>query len=529
MVNEKATPAVLEEQLTGIYDGKECIKDSEKQPNNQTIWDKYPGMSFVDLVRAGVGVVEPRRKTKLDILNELAASITHPDFFRLKYPSATEEELEERREKGEKIKASELKVLIVDEILRHADAKKWKLCRTSGFTYIYNGAYWEVLDDDDVKHFLSDCAMKMGIQSTMASEVTFVDNLYRQFLFSAHLQPPEFDNRKVLINLKNGTFEITTSNQKLKPFDPNDFITYQLPFYFNEDATAPLFDKYINRVLPDPTAQAVLAEYAGYLFMRNGTSLKFEKCLILHGSGANGKSVFYEVLTAMLGAENVSRYSLQELTDNTGYYRAEIANKLVNYASEISRQMNADLFKKLASGEPFTARSPYGRPFEVANYAKMIFNANELPKDTEQTNAFFRRFLIVPFMVTIPEEEQDKELHLRIINNELAGVFNWVLAGLRRLLANKRFTDCQAAAECLNQYKIDSDTVASFLIENDYKKGIDSRIPLKDFYQEYKAYCYEDGYRACSNRTFSERLRAKGYEITRSNGGRYIFAEKKMF
>jgi putative DNA primase/helicase len=115
---------------------------------------------------------------------------------------------------------------------------------------------------------------------------------------------------------------------------------------------------------------------------------------------------------------------LQELTDQSGYYRAGISKKLANYASEISRQMNSDLFKKLASGEPFTARHIYESPLEVFNYAKMIFNVNELTKDIEQTNAFFRRFLIVPFNITIPESEQNKELHRNIIDNELAGVFN---------------------------------------------------------------------------------------------------------
>lgn len=464
--------------------------------------------------------------SKKEILTSLIDGIQKVDFLKLKYPDATEEELDERREK-EKVKIPELKVLIVEEILRQAKSKRWNLCKNGGFSYLYNGSYWEVLSEDDVKHFLSRCAMKMGIQSTTAGEVSFVDNLYRQFQFSAHLQPPEFEKNKVLINLKNGTFEVTTDNQDLRKFDPGDFLTYQLPFDYNPEAQAPIYNRYLDRVLPDPTAQAVLAEYAGYLFIRNGNGMKFEKCLILYGNGANGKSVFYEVLTALLGAENVSRYSLQELTDNTGYYRAEIANKLVNYASEISRQMNADMFKKLASGEPFTARSPYEKPFEVTNYAKLIFNANELPKDTEQTNAFFRRFLIIPFTETIPEEEQDKELHLKIIEKELPGVFNWVLDGLRRLLENKKFTTCRASQEALEKYRIDSDTTASFLMENDYQRSFEERMPLKDLYQEYKGYCYSDGYKAVSNRTFADRLRSKGYEILRSGDTRYVYVEKK--
>jgi putative DNA primase/helicase len=266
------------------------------------------------------------------------------------YPNISTEERAEI-----KVKRPEMKVLIIDEILQQAQANNWALCKQGGFCYLYNGAYWETLTEDDVKHFLSECAAKLGTKQVLAKECQFVDDLYKQFLFSAHLQPPEFAPNKVLINLQNGTFEVTTESQELRIFNNTDFLTYQLPFRHDSAATAPIFRKYLDRVLPDKMAQAVLSEYAGYLFIRHGSGLKFEKCLILYGNGANGKSVFFEILTVLLGRENVSTYPLSDLTDKTGYYRAEIANKLLNYASEISKEMNCDLFKKLASGETFTA------------------------------------------------------------------------------------------------------------------------------------------------------------------------------
>ena len=463
---------------------------------------------------------DPPRKTKANILKSLIEQIEPIDFAEKQYPNLPDEE---RKEK--KVNRSEIRVLILDEILKVAQENNWALCKQGGFSYLYNGAYWEALDEEDLKHFLSACAKAMGLKPTLADDYKFVKELYEQFLFSAHLQPPEYDNDTVLINLINGTFRINTHTQELIPFSPTHFLTYQLPFEYNRQATCPIFMNYLKRVLPDKTAQAVLAEYAGYLFIRHGSGLKFEKCLILYGSGANGKSVFFEVLTALLGRENVSTYTLFELTDKTGYYRAEIANKLLNYASEISREMNADLFKKLASGETFTARSPYGKPCEVRNYAKMIFNANELPKDTEQTNAFFRRFLIVPFLETIPEAEQDKELHRKIIENELAGVFLWVLDGLGRLLSNKKFTECHLAAETLKQYQVESDSVQMFLSDNEYQPSTNETRLLRELYVEYKMYCNEDGYRVCSNRTFADRLRKKQFDI-RKSGDRYVYIEK---
>lgn len=465
-------------------------------------------------------LAQSKGENKAKILKALIEQCMLVDFVEKLHPTLSEEERADI-----KIKRPELKVLIVEEILRHAQKNNWSLCKQGGSCYLYNSAYWETLNVDDVKHFISECAIRLGVKRVLAKECQFVDDLYKQFLFSAHLQPPTFEPDRVLINLQNGTFEVTTATQKLRAFNEADFLTHQLPFSYDKTATATMFQKYLDRVLPDKTAQAVLSEYAGYLFIRHGSGLKFEKCLILYGNGANGKSVFFEVLTALLGRDNVSTYQLSDLTDKTGYYRAEIADRLLNYSSEISKEMNCDMFKKLASGETFTARSPYGRPFEVRNYAKMIFNANELPKDTEQNNAFYRRFIIIPFDVTIPAEEQDKELHQKIINNELAGVFNWVLDGLKRLLSNKKFTNCNAIEKTLEQYRTESDSTQMFLIENNYHQSNTDRMRLHALYQYYKSFCNEDGYRACSNRTFSDRLRSKGFDIVKS-GDRYIYIKK---
>lgn len=104
----------------------------------------------------------------------------------------------------------------------------------------------------------------------------------------------------------------------------------------------------------------------------------------------------------MLGIENVSSYSLQSITNDNGYFRAKLANKLVNYASEINGKLESSIFKQMVSGEPVESRLPYGQPFMLKEYAKFIFNCNELPKDVEHTTAYFRRFLIIPFDVTIP-------------------------------------------------------------------------------------------------------------------------------
>ncbi len=119
------------------------------------------------------------------------------------------------------------------------------------------------------------------------------------------------------------------------------------------------------------------------------------------------------------------------------YSRAKLPDILLNYSSEKGTELNPDIFKALVSGEPLQARHPYGRVFTIRNTVRFIVNANELPKETEQTEAYFRRFLIIPFEVTIPESQRDIFLAEKIIKTELGGVFNWLLVGLNRIMVQK--------------------------------------------------------------------------------------------
>jgi putative DNA primase/helicase len=454
-----------------------------------------------------------------EILQQLIEQFEPLDFEALANPHNVE---------NFKLKTKHFLVISIENTLKTAEQKRWGLCKNQDFIYVYNGTYWAEIDKELFQKFLGEAAEKMGVAMFTARFYQFREQLFKQFLSTAYLPTPETLKNKVLINLVNGTFEISPQGTKLRPFDRSDFITYQLPFEYTPKAKAPIFEAYLNRVLPDKERQRVLAEYLGFVFIRHGSNqLKEEKALILYGTGANGKSVFFEIVNALLGRNNVSSYSLQELTDDSGYYRAMIANKLVNYASEISNTLQTDKFKKMVSGEPMPARLPYGKPMELTQYAKMIFNVNELPKDVEHTNAYFRRFLIIPFDVTIPEHEQDKNLHTKIIENELSGVFNWVLEGLNRLLEQRRFSNCDAAQKAVEQYRIESDSAQMFLNENEYKISATNEIPLKEIFSDYRSYCIEGGFRACSRRTFADRLRNIGYETTRKGYGMAVNAEKE--
>lgn len=419
-------------------------------------------------------------------------------------------------------------VSVIEILLKKTNEQKFSLCRKNEMVYLFNGEYWEHIDNVLFKDFLGQVALKIGVDKFDAKLHSFKDELLKQFISDARLKEIQSDNKTTLINLLNGTFEINGTTQNIREFRKSDFLTYQLPFEFNPNAKCTRFLKFLNEVLPEKELQDVLAEYLGYIFIKNGV-LKLEKVLLLYGTGANGKSVLFEIICALIGKHNITNYSLQSLTGKDGYHRAMIANKLLNYASEINGKLEVSFFKQLASGEPVEARLPYGNPQLITDYARFIFNCNELPRETEQTNAFFRRFIILPFKKTIPPEMQNKKLAEQIINDELSGIFNWVIQGLKRLLENETFTESEIVKNEVTQYEIESDSVLMFLEDLEYEASLSETITVSFIFNEYKTYCYENGYMICSVKTFSQRLIKKGIVKKRANPLTVFYIQKKFF
>jgi putative DNA primase/helicase len=441
--------------------------------------------------------------------------------------STSEKDKEDVLKKLSKFKLQDKHYYIccIDEVQDVAQENNWDIVRHNDEIYLYNGEYWQRVESDIFQIFLADVARALGVPSIIEKHHGFREQLQKQFAATQIFASPELDANKVYINLLDCTLQVSNGEVKNIPFDKVHFINYQLPYKYDSSAKCPLFLKFLSEMLPDESAQQVLAEYLGYLFIRNGNkSIKAEKMLVLFGSGANGKSVVFEIILALLGRENVSNYSLTSLTDTNGYYRAQISKKLVNYGSEIGGKLEADMLKKMASGEPIEARQPYGRPLLLHEYAKLIFNCNQLPKDVEQTDAYFRRFLILPFNVTIEEEKQDKSLANKIVDSELPGILNWVLEGLKRLLAQGKFTKCKISDDILTRYKIESDSVQIFLEEYNINKSTDSREykTLKTFYDAYRAFCSESGYKQISKLNCSKRLQSLKFLIEKRNIGKVV-------
>lgn len=283
-----------------------------------------------------------------------------------------------------------------------------------------------------------------------ASQREVVEGLFKQFPYTVMGLAVEQDKEK--INFLNGTLNLKTG--RLEQHLYSDYFRYVLPYPYKPSATCQMFMKYLDRVLPDKDAQKVLAEYIGWIF----TPLKLEKCLFLYGSGKNGKSVFVDIVEALLGKENISHESLSDMCGENGdRSRANLSGKLLNTCSDVApNAFSGDIFKRIASGEPISTRQLYKDVATLTDYAKMLFCLNELPKTNDKSNGYFRRFLIVPFKVQIPKSEVDPKLAEQIVSTELPGIMNWVLEGRERLITQSGFTESSLCQKQLEEYRYGS-------------------------------------------------------------------------
>ena len=503
--------------------------NSHKEVKNIQIQLPYKYTDFSEFTAKVIGRAEPidflkretegLQKKKSKIEKELNSGKLDDDKRNKLQKDLSKIEADLKRKKSATQRA--IIVIIIEELKKHTSISDTNfLCANNGKIYLYINTHWNLVDIEAFRSLLKKVAIKLGASKYMAKHFKFIDELESQFKSELSRNFQTKKSNSVLINFKNGTYDF--KNNRLRPHSPDDNFTYVLDYDFNPDKKAALWQKFLDEVIPDKEKQMILAEFIASAFVKNDV-LKLEKMLILFGVGSNGKSVVFEVITELLGTENISNHNLEALSDKKGYSLAGIENKLLNYSSELSNKINADRVKQLASGEPVEARLPYEQPFFVKNYAKFMFNTNVLPKDVEHTHGFFRRFMIIHFDQIISKDKQDKELPNRIVKSELDGVFNWVLDGLNRLLKNKGFSKCESSEKLVNQYKLTSDSVGEYLNEHNAEKSIKSSVKLKFLFAEYRRYCIESGYRYVNKSNFEQRVEHHGYSIGKVRKVKSVF------
>jgi len=360
----------------------------------------------------------------------------------------------------------EIMQMVVKEVIRAADDTLWNpdySLRPHGEQQIfcYTGTYWKLVEPAMWKDFVGQCSAKCGVPESLLMDSVFMKRMYDGIAYNIfkHRQPTGNDD-EVWLNMPNYTLELKRDGSVIvREHRKEDLFFYCLPYPYDPLAECPLWHRFLDRVVPEAQAQQLLAEYIGYSLMR---SHRFEKMLWLVGPGQNGKSTVLEVLEALFGSENVSNLSLDQLT-NDQIMRSAFEHKLLNISSETGDRINASVMKRICTGEAVTVEQKYVNPHETTSYGKVVMATNEFPRP-ENTGAFFRRILILPFQVTIPDSEKDIHLAEKL-KTELPGILNWVLSFLPDLMRRGEFTTSESSSQALEDYKLESDNVRLFLSE----------------------------------------------------------------
>ena len=229
--------------------------------------------------------------------------------------------------------------------------------------------------------------------------------------------------------------------------------------------------------------------------------------LWLYGEGLNGKSVTLEVVETLLGSKNVSYLSLSDLT-NDDVKRAGIEHKMLNISHESGKDVNPNVLKQLTSGERVTMKHLYRDPYESNDYGKFMAAFNQLPR-AENTFGFFRRLIVLPYEVTIPKEEIDRQLSSKL-KAEVSGVLNWVLKSLPRLMKDSEFTASENCERALERYRIQSDNVRLFV--NEMCEKSDYTTLASEIYTAYRNYCLGASLKPIGKNKFYDRLESLGFK-----------------
>ena len=403
-------------------------------------------------------------------------------------------------------------VLVVEKVKEVTEQLGYGLViNEEGTCYLYNKVFWEPINELDLKHFLGKAFQKMGADKYTARNVRIANRIHEQACYSLYKQT-ERDKGVVKINLTNTTLVIGHDGSvKEQEHSADDYFFYVLPYEYAPKAMCPMFQKFLDEVLPEKDVQEVLQEFVGCCL---NPFIKLEKVLCCIGTGANGKSVFFETIMAVLGENNVSSYNINSLCDDKGYSRIMIKNKLLNYSSDFNGKIWGNgIFKQLASGEPVEARQLYQDPEMVKGYARLAFNCNSIPTSSDSSYGFRRRLLMIPFGMKISKEKADPDLARKLLS-ELPGILLWAIEGLQRFIRNGKKLSSSPTIEALEQeYKEDTDSVVMFLGSKHYIPGDKDFKRLSELYNEYKEYCKSNSIRFESKSNLKNKLKEEGYTI----------------
>lgn len=414
-------------------------------------------------------------------------------------------------------------------VYRRSSVKMWR-----GELYIFTGEIYERMPDGLFERGLELYLVRMHIRKR--DMTTKIFNMFVSRCMDAVRLYNQLRPRFNIVAFRNGVVDFSTG--ELHGFSRDYDVLHKNGYDYDPKADCPLWRRFLRMVLPEKESRLILQMYFSLGLLDRGTmDAKVENCLTLFGSGSNGKSVIQDTMRGIFGSWSIAEVSLRELfRDGDEGLRAmsKVDGHKFVFCPDIHPKDlsgNEDRFKSFVSGERQLARRLRGNIYTITNIPFAVFNANELPRSTDKSYGYFRRFLYIVFGNVIPESMQNKSLTSEL-KSEYPGILNWVVRGGRYLRANKYvFPRSENAERQRLQVMGDSNVTMSWAMARGIRsypmaKGeLWSWINVREMYEDMLKYAEVNDFPTVTPVVFGRRLKDLGFskldKVRTSTGYKY--------
>ena len=271
-------------------------------------------------------------------------------------------------------------------------------------------------------------------------------------------------------------------------YEPDAFTFNRLDVDFSPDAECPTFESYIKDLVY-PEDMDALQEFCGYCLI---PSTRAQTALFIKGNGGEGKSVLTGILCEIFKRSAV--VDKLAALEESRFKTANLENKLLFIDDDI----NSELLKEtgtikqiITASTPLTVEKKGRDAHEIQPYAKILCAGNTfIGAAFDRSDGLYRRLLLMECK-PIPADRVSDRFLIDKIREEKAGIFNWMLFGLLRLMNNGfEFTRSLRSRHLLEQKKTDDDPVSCFLRDDSwvlYQEGYIT--PSTDLYSAFLLWC----------------------------------------
>lgn len=334
----------------------------------------------------------------------------------------------------------------------------------------------------------------------------------------------EFDSDKTLLNVANGYVDL--SSGILKDHEIKKLFSRQAAVEYTDTIDAPEWGQFLDQIFDGDS------ELIDYVQKAVGYSLtgstKEQVMFILYGNGRNGKSIFIDTIADTLGnyARSMQADSIMVKNNssaaNSDIARLEGARLVTSSEPNDGLRLDEGLVKQLTGGDTVTARYLYGKEFEFKPEFKLWLATNHKPIIRGTDDGIWRRLMLVPFAVKIPDNRVDKDLKYKLQREEV-GILNWAVEGaLRWQREGLRAPDSVVRAS--QDYRNEMDVTAEFL-EECCTIGEHEMTRAAELYRRYKDWATTNSQYLMNSTKFGKEMGNK-FEKKHDRQGTYYVGVK---